>query len=59
LAKKFPDLLGGRRPAISHIDRDGKTYYRLRTGGFSDTAQAAAFCQQVREKGAPCSIASF
>jgi hypothetical protein len=59
LAKKFPDLLGGKQPVISHVDRDGKTYYRLRTGGFSDTAQATAFCQQMRANGAACSIASF
>jgi hypothetical protein len=59
LAKRMPDLLGKRQPAVSKIDRDGKTWYRLRTGGFSDIAQATAFCEQVRAKGNGCSIAAF
>ena len=59
LSRRMPELLEGRRPAVTHIERDGKTYFRLRTGGFSDTAQAATFCQRVREKGGGCSIASF
>jgi hypothetical protein len=59
LAKKMPDLLNGRRPAVSRTERDGRTYWRLRTGGFSDIAQATAFCGRVRAKGAGCSIASF
>jgi hypothetical protein len=59
LEKRMPSLLEGRQPAVSKIERDGKTYWRLRTGGFSDVAQATAFCEQVRAKGSGCSIASF
>lgn len=59
LEHKMPDLLGKRQPALSKFDRDGKTYWRLRTGGFSDVAQATAFCEQVRAKGNGCSIAAF
>ena len=59
LAKRMPDLLGPRRPAVVQAQHDGKTIWRLRTGGFSDTAAATAFCTQVRAKGAGCAIASF
>jgi hypothetical protein len=59
LARKMPDMLGARHPAVSRTERDGKIWFRLRTGGFSDVAQATSFCQHLREKGAGCSIASF
>jgi hypothetical protein len=59
LSKKMPDLFGVRHPAVSRTEHDGKTWFRLRTGGFADVAQATAFCHRVREKGAACAIASF
>lgn len=59
LAKRMPDLLGPRRPAVQRAERDGKTFFRLRTGGFTDIAAATAFCTQVKSKGGGCSIASF
>ena len=59
LTKRMPDLFGRRQPAVTKIEHDGKTLFRLRTGGFSDIAQATAFCEQVRAKGNGCSIAAF
>ncbi len=59
LSKKMPDLLGSRRPVVVKVDQSGKTFWRLRTGGFADTAEATGFCLQIRAKGAACSIASF
>lgn len=59
LSKRVPDLLGGRQPALQQAERDGKPIWRLRTGGFADTAEATAFCGQMRAKGLGCSIASF
>ena len=59
LAKKMPELLATRHPAVLRADRDGKTLFRLRTSGFADIAQATTFCSQVKAKGAGCSIANF
>ena len=59
LAKRMPDLLATRHPAVQRAERDGKPIFRLRTGGFTDIAQATSFCTQIRAKGAGCSIASF
>ena len=59
LSHRMPDLLSARQPAVQRAERDGKSIYRLRTGGFADIASATAFCVQVRSKGAGCSIASF
>jgi cell division septation protein DedD len=59
LEKRMPDLFGHRQPAFSKTERSGHTLWRLRTGGFSDVAQATAFCERVHAKGATCSIADF
>lgn len=59
LAKRMPDLLSDRRPVVQRSDRDGRAFWRVRTGGFADTADATAFCARVRMKGGACSIASF
>jgi cell division septation protein DedD len=59
LEKRMPDLFVRRQPAFSKTERGGHTLWRVRTGGFSDVAQAAAFCERVRAKGTSCSIADF
>ena len=59
LEKRMPDLLGKHQPAISKTERDGRTLWRVRTGGFSDLAQATVFCERVRAKGTGCSVADF
>lgn len=58
LSHKAPELLGERKPNIVRTEKDGKTFWRLRTGGFADTATAAEFCRKVRSKGLGCSITS-
>ena len=57
LSKRMPDLLSGRQPNYSRTDRDGHTFWRVRTAGFADVAQARTFCEHVRAKGAACSVA--
>ena len=59
LSKRLPDLLGSRRLVVQKTERDGKPMWRVRTGGFSDVAEATSFCGKMRAKGASCTIASF
>ncbi len=58
LAKRMPDLFGGKSPAISKVERDGKTMWRVRTGGFADGNAAKSFCEQVKAKAAGCIVAA-
>ncbi len=59
LTHRLPELLHERHAAISKTEHDGRTLWRVRTGGFSDVAQATAFCERIRAKGAGCSVATF
>ncbi len=59
LAHRYPDLLGGRTPSLSRTTHAGKLFWRVRTGGFADTAQAVIFCERIKAKGGGCSVASF
>ncbi|MFL5281736.1 MAG: SPOR domain-containing protein [Rhodopila sp.] len=59
LQHQMPDAFNGRQPTITKANRDGKTFWRLRTTGFTDLAQARSFCDKVRGKGGACSVADF
>ena len=59
LEHRYGDLLGGHAPVFSRVEHAGKTFWRVRTAGFTDAAQAVLFCQRVKEKGGGCSVASF
>nr|WP_282571864.1 SPOR domain-containing protein [Roseomonas acroporae] len=57
LSGRLPELLGGRRPAITRLEREGQpTLWRLRAGGFADAAAGRAACEQVRSRGGACSV---
>ena len=59
LEHKMPSLLGGRKPEVSRIEHDGKTFWRLRTGGFASAADATSFCEKLKANGAGCAVAAF
>ena len=58
LAKRMPELFGGKAPAISKVERDGKTMWRVRTGGFADANAAKSFCEHVKAKAAGCIVSA-
>jgi hypothetical protein len=59
LARRMPELLNGHQPVFSRIERNGHTFWRVRTAGFADVAQARSFCDRIRAKGAGCTVADF
>ena len=59
LSRRMPDILGGHQPTYQKVERNGRTVWRLRTGGFADAAEATAFCARVKSKGVDCAVASF
>jgi SPOR domain len=59
LQNEFPALFDSRQPLVSKVDVDGHTFWRLRTGGFANIAEATSFCAAVRAKGKGCAIAAF
>jgi hypothetical protein len=56
LAKKMPDLLSQHRALFQKVNESGPLQWRLRTGGFTDPAQAKTFCDKVKAKGGQCTI---
>ncbi len=59
LARQAPSLFGNRAPVIVHISRNGRQFYRLRTGGFASVADVTAFCGRARALGIACTPADF
>jgi hypothetical protein len=59
LRHRYPALLAGHAPSITRFDHDGHSYWRLRTGGFTDIGAATQFCAGLRAKGAACDLARF
>jgi hypothetical protein len=58
LVKKYPALLGGREPNIVSAAHDGKSFWRLRVGGFADKKGAGEFCNKLKAVGAQCTLSA-
>jgi Flp pilus assembly protein TadD len=56
LKRQMPDLLDGREPSVVEVTVSGEPVWRVRTGGFSNEAEAATFCQHVRSTGTSCTL---
>lgn len=58
LRRKLPDLLGNYEPVYRKVERDGKTFIRLRVGGFEDRAAARQLCVQLHAQAQACAVAT-
>lgn len=56
IQKRFPSI-AGKTSSISRADVKGKTFYRLRLGGFADKAAATELCKNLSAKGQGCMLA--
>jgi hypothetical protein len=56
MAKKMPEVIGQHRALFQKVNESGPAPWRLRTGGFTDQAQAKAFCDKVKAKGGQCTV---
>ncbi|MBE7211591.1 MAG: SPOR domain-containing protein [Gluconacetobacter diazotrophicus] len=59
LSRSAPDLFARREPVIVPVEKDGKRFFRLRTGGFDSVAEATRFCGALRAKNIACTLADF
>jgi hypothetical protein len=56
LQHRLTELLRGRQPTVSKTEVGGHVWWRLRVGGFTDSAGAKGFCDKVRAKGEGCDV---
>ena len=57
LLKKYGDLLGKLQLSIVRADLGAKgVWFRLRSGPFGDRAAAEALCEQLKARGAACTV---
>ncbi len=54
LEQRMPQLIDGRVPAVMQAELDGRSLWRLRTGGFASTDEANAFCARVQAEHEKC-----
>lgn len=56
LLARVPDLLAGRKPVVVPGQVKGRTYYRLRLGGFTSAAAADDFCARLKSRHVSCYV---
>lgn len=54
LSSKFEALMDGKTRVIEKAESGGKTFYRLRALGFTDTADSNRFCAALTARNAAC-----
>ncbi len=56
LQEQMPALLASRRPIFVKVESGGRSFWRVRAGGFATLQEAESFCQRVRGAGGPCTL---
>ncbi len=57
VSKKYGGLMAGKEPVLQTIERDGRTFVRLRVSGFGDGDAARKFCAELSAGGTDCMLA--
>ncbi len=56
LEERYPAILAAHTPLVLRVDHGDQTFWRLRTAGFANAAEAHAFCGQLQANGAACVV---
>jgi hypothetical protein len=56
VAKLMPGEMAGKTKEVEPVERDGKTLYRARIGGFASHADAERLCLALLSKGRDCKV---
>jgi cell division protein FtsN len=56
VAKLMPGEMAGKTREVDPVDRNGKTLYRARIGGFASRAEAERMCLALLSKGRDCKV---
>jgi len=56
LQNQIPAMMSGRQPEFIRVENDSQEFWRVRTGGFSNEADALAFCRRAHAAGVACTI---
>lgn len=56
LLARVPDLLAGRTPVVVPGTVNGRTFYRLRLGGFATATAATTFCDRLKARHVACYV---
>lgn len=59
LRRQAPALFAGHTPLFRKATRDGKTFVRLRIGGFADAKAARAYCVKLHVQSIACTPVGF
>lgn len=57
LERREPELVRGHAPEFEPASVDGRQVWRLRVGGFANSAEAARFCAAMAKNRGPCWVA--
>ncbi|QHI95296.1 hypothetical protein GT348_02510 [Aristophania vespae] len=59
LQRRVPNILGHKTPLYSQVLHNGRSFTRVRIGGFADLKASKAFCAQLKAHSVTCAPASF
>ena len=56
LVHRFPQVLAAREPTVIRYERGDTVFWRVRTEGFGNVAQAQGLCARIKAGGQACFV---